>query len=67
MWETRFAQDGVPVVLYTVIWRAAGALSSVTVAGVAGRVTIRDALAIARRQDARVRAAALPTGPGLVA
>ncbi len=43
--------------LYTVVWRTAGTLSNVAVAGVAGRLSVADVLAIARRQDARVRAA----------
>jgi hypothetical protein len=67
LWEARLKQDGVSVVLYTVVWRRAGTLSHVAVAGVAGRLTAADALAIARKQDARVRAAARPAGPGLVA
>ena len=65
LWETRFAQDGVAVVLYTVVWRTAGTLSNVAVAGVTGRLTVADVLAIARKQDAHVRAASRPAAPGL--
>lgn len=67
LWETRFAQDGIGVVLYTVVWRTAGTLSNIAVAGVAGRLTVADVLAIARKQDARVRAASRPAAPGLTA
>lgn len=67
LWETRFSQDGIPIVLYTVVWRSDRALAHVAVAGVAGRLTAADALAIARKQDVRLRAAAKPQGPVLVA
>lgn len=67
LWVTRFAQDGIAVVLYTVVWRGADTLSNVAVAGVAGRLTAADALAIAHKQDARVQAATRSPGPGLVA
>ncbi len=67
LWETRFVQDGITVVLFTVVWRTAGTLSNVAVAGVAGRLSAADALVIARKQDARVRAATRSPGPGLIA
>lgn len=67
LWETRFAQDGITVVLYTVVWRTAGTLSNIAVAGVAGRLAVADVLAIARKHDARVRAASRPAAPGLTA
>lgn len=67
LWRTRFSQDGVPVVLFTLVWRSAGALSHVAIAGVVGRLTAGDALAIARAQQAHVLAAAKPAGPALVA
>ncbi len=67
MWETRFTQDGVPVVLYTIVWRSRGALGYLSVAGVRGRLKPADALALARRQQARIVSATLGETPGLVA
>ena len=67
MWETRFMQDGVRVVTYTIIWRERGALSHLTVAGLAGRLGAKDAVAIARRQQARIATGAAGDGPELVA
>ena len=54
LWETRFEQDGVPVVLYTIVWRSRGALGYLSVAGVGDRLKPADALALARRQQARI-------------
>jgi hypothetical protein len=61
-WITRLVQDGVPVVIHTIVWRSGTVLGSVTVAGVAGKTTFAQALALARRQQARIagRAVALP-------
>jgi hypothetical protein len=58
MWETRFTQDGVEVVLYTIAWRSRGALASLSVAGVAGKLRPGGALWLARRQQARIVASA---------
>lgn len=67
LWETRFEQDGVPVVLYTIVWRSRGALGYLSVAGVRGRLKPVDALALARRQQARIVSTTLGETPGLVA
>lgn len=67
MWETRFTQDGVPVVLYTIVWRSRGALGYLSVAGVGGRLKPADALALARRQQARIVSTTAGETPGLVA
>lgn len=67
MWEAQFGQDGVSVVLYTILWRDRGVLAYVSVAGVAGRLKPAQALALARRQQARIATGGPATGPGLVA
>jgi hypothetical protein len=67
LWETRFEQDGVSVVLYTIVWRSRGALGYLSVAGVRGRLKPADALALARRQHARIVATTAGETPGLVA
>lgn len=67
LWETRFEQDGVPVVLYTIVWRSRGALGYLSVAGVGGRLKPADALALARRQQERIVSTAAGETPGLVA
>lgn len=43
-----------PVHFYIVAWRRRNASASVTVEGFEGRVTLRDALALARKQDRRI-------------
>jgi hypothetical protein len=67
MWETRFTQDGVKVVLYTIAWRSRGALASLSVAGVAGKLRPGGALWLARRQQARIVAGTKPASAGPVA
>lgn len=67
MWETRFTQDGVKVVLYTIAWRSRGALASLSVAGVAGQLQPGGALWLARRQQARIAGAVKSTSAGPVA
>lgn len=67
LWKTRFQQDGVPVVLYTVVWRSRGALGYLSVAGVGGKLTPADVLALARRQQARIASTTTGTRPELVA
>lgn len=67
LWESRFTQDGLRVVLYTVLWRSPGVLAQLTVAGIAGRLTAAEALALARTQAAHIRAARAPAPPALAA
>lgn len=62
LWETRVTQDGLPIVVFTLVWRANGALSHLSVAGIQGRLTAADVLALARKQQARVAGTASPPG-----
>jgi hypothetical protein len=64
LWETRITEDGLPIVVYTLVWRANGVLSHLSVAGIQGRLRPADVLALARKQQARVDGTAkTPGGP----
>lgn len=54
LWETRLTENGLRVVVYTLVWRANGVLSHLSVAGLQGRLTTSDVLALGRKQQARV-------------
>jgi hypothetical protein len=52
-----FLQAGAkPVRFFTIAWRDRNATASVTVEGFGGRVTLAEALALARKQEARIAA-----------
>lgn len=69
VYRARFIQDGVPVVLFNVVWRTKGALGHLSVAGVRGNLTVEDAIALARQQQARMAGHVSPaprdSGPAL--
>ena len=47
-----------PVELFTIAWREANVVASITISGFAGKVTVDDALELARKQERRVADAA---------
>ena len=52
-----FLQTGAkPVRFFTIAWRDRNATASVTVEGFGGRVTLAEAVALARKQEARIAA-----------
>ena len=61
---TTLVQDAFPddVRFYTLAWRFRNAVALVSVQGFEGELTLEDAVELARKQQARMEAPALPTG-----